>query len=180
MHQLTESLPQASLHPERSSPGPSRRSWATRSAASWTRTNLRMRRRNCTARAAAGATEPWTRRRIQTEGQQAEEEAGSPTGTKLRSTSNRLEPIVIFTGEWTSESDHESSKFCAQSKHQQCGTNLQTGVWVQTHLNWCQTDLHSGTDHSSTCKKCVFVTGVVHPDCVWWWLSLMFVFNFTN
>lgn len=70
-----------------------------RNAASWMRMSSQTRRRNFIGRVAEPATEPQPRDRIPTEGEALGEGAGSQIGTRLRSTSNQLEPIVTFMKE---------------------------------------------------------------------------------
>lgn len=69
---------------------------------SWMKMSSQMKQRNCIERAVELAMEPRTRGQTLMEQEELEGGAGSQTGTKLRSTFNRLGPIITFTEvKWT-------------------------------------------------------------------------------
>lgn len=101
-------LLQASLRQEKNKLGRSPNSWVMKNVESWTKMNSQMKQRNCIERVAEPATEPRTRGQTPTEQGGSEGEDGSPIGTKLRSTCNRLGPITTSTeAKWT-ESWHRN------------------------------------------------------------------------
>lgn len=89
---LSVSPMQASLRPGKSRRGRSRSRRVMKNVASWMKTSWPTRRRSSIGQVAEEATEPWTKGRTPME----EGGVGSQTGTKLRSTSNQLEPIATF------------------------------------------------------------------------------------
>lgn len=149
---LYVSLMQASLPPEKNRPGQSRNSLVMKNVASWMRMSWPTRRRSCIGQVAERVTEPWTRGRTPME----EGAVGSQIGTKLRSTSNRLEPIATFTKEEVeTESWPDLADFADLGEKRegtiswQCiitGLILKRDSWVESRK------------HVSQCYMCV---------CVW-------------